>query len=123
MKINFILVCMGKRILIVDDQDLCVLARNLRKECHEVVVANNGQNSLEALTSPIDIIFCDYHMPVMDGYEFTKQVRTNPKYMKYSKIPIIGIGDFPADKREYLDDCMEKPLDLEEILTYIGDSE
>jgi CheY-like chemotaxis protein len=85
---------------------------------HHAIGATDGLMALDKLvensseTSPgktaIDIIFTDFNMPMMNGYDFSKAVKTDPKYARYANVPIIGIGDFPLSKREYLVDCKDK---------------
>jgi len=77
------------RILVVDDrptnrQLLCAL---LRYHGHELIEAGNGALALESVRrdSP-DLVITDIMMPVMDGYEFTRQVRADPKL---AAMPII----------------------------------
>jgi len=77
---------------------------------HNAKGAINGKQGLDilALDDTINIIFTDYYMPFINGYDFSKIVKTDQKYIKYFSIPIIGIGDFPFDKREFLVDCKTK---------------
>lgn len=70
------------RILVVDDrptnrQLLCAL---LRYHKHELIEAGNGALALESVRRDApDLVITDIMMPVMDGYEFTRQVRADPK--------------------------------------------
>ena len=82
----------------------------------EVYTAKNGKEALEKLgeANPC-IIFCDYNMPKMDGHSFLKELKTNADYATYSTVPIIGTGSFPADKKEYLDDALSKPMWVEDM--------
>ena len=70
------------RILVVDDrptnrQLLCAL---LRYHGHELIEAGNGALALDSLRRDApDLVITDIMMPVMDGYEFTRQVRADPK--------------------------------------------
>ena len=77
------------RILVVDDrptnrQLLCALLRYHR---HELIEAGNGALALESVRRDApDLVITDIMMPVMDGYEFTRQVRADPKI---AAMPII----------------------------------
>ena len=68
----------------------------------------------------IDAIISDFDMPGMDGFEFTREVRTNPAYERYASTPILGLGDFLEDKRGYLTEYREKPIAYTEIITIIN---
>jgi CheY-like chemotaxis protein len=96
-------------VLIVEDNEYHqqILAETLKFKGHNVKCACNGKEGIDELvkSEKTDIIFSDYNMPVMDGYEFSKSVRTN---QNYSKIPIIGTGDFPRNKQEYLTEYVTK---------------
>ena len=54
--------------------------------------AINGKDAIRKLTRNNelpDLIFLDLNMPVMNGIEFIKEIKTNEKYSAYSHIPII----------------------------------
>jgi two-component system, chemotaxis family, chemotaxis protein CheY len=74
---------MGKvRALIVDDSSVMrkIVERSLRQagiDLEKVVEASNGAEALGVLRdNPVDLILCDINMPVMDGLEFVRQLRT-----------------------------------------------
>jgi CheY-like chemotaxis protein len=69
------------RILVVDDEpdERFLVARVLRRQGHEVVVAANGAAALEAVQEfPPDLVVTDIMMPVMDGVELIRQLRGDP---------------------------------------------
>jgi len=111
------------KALMVDDEDISIsmLATALRHRGHELIGATNGRKGLDTLSQvdDVDIIFLDYNMPIMSGYEFSKAVRTDPQYTSCSDIPIIGIGSFPEDKKEYLTDTLTKPFHPDEMVECI----
>ena len=80
---------MAKKILIVDDASLI---RNVAHKAaieagYETVLANDGQEGLEALSKGgVDLIFSDINMPIMNGLEMVEKIREQDEY-KY--IPII----------------------------------
>lgn len=85
---------------------------------HAVSSALDGLKVLE--NNHIDIMIVDIMMPLMDGYEFTKEVRAfNPE------IPILMVSakQLPEDRKKGfllgIDDYMTKPIDLEELLLHI----
>lgn len=105
------------KVLFVEDDETVVRAwvRYVTRHGHESTVAPDGLAGLELLAQSsdgVDIIFCDFNMPRMNGYEFTQAVRTDPRYGAHRNVPIVGVGDFPEGKKGYLTygDCMPKPF-------------
>lgn len=71
------------KILLVDDEPdiLEILDYNLRKEGYEVETAGNGEEGLQkAQDFKPDLIVLDIMMPVMDGVEVCRQLRSNPEF-------------------------------------------
>ena len=82
----------GARILLVEDHPInqelaCEL---LRRAGMQVVVADNGQQALDALATdgPFDGVLMDCQMPVMDGYSATRRLRANPAWQH---LPVIAM--------------------------------
>jgi two-component system, chemotaxis family, chemotaxis protein CheY len=82
------------RALIVDDSSVMrkIVERSLRQagiELEKVVEAGNGAEALGALReNPVDLILCDINMPVMDGLEFVRQMKT----VEHAKgVPVVMI--------------------------------
>jgi two-component system, chemotaxis family, chemotaxis protein CheY len=84
---------MGKVILIVDDTEAIRMSVGfiLQEEGYEIVEAKNGQDALDKLASSkkVDLILCDVNMPVMDGIEFLRNIKTNEAYSSFKFTPII----------------------------------
>jgi PleD family two-component response regulator len=77
-------------ILIVDDQQVCVMTLSKILESDYIIYsANNGLDCIDAVEkhSP-DIILLDVHMPGMDGYEVITHLKKSPKTRN---IPVIFI--------------------------------
>jgi chemosensory pili system protein ChpA (sensor histidine kinase/response regulator) len=71
-------------------------SRLLTREGYEVVTARDGIDALKLLTEHApDAILLDIEMPRMDGFEFAKTIKGDPKT---SGIPIIMITSRTADK-------------------------
>ncbi len=86
----------GQTILIIDDDMLHrMLVRRILENSFnlKVIEANNGEAALKILKNEkkIDLIFTDINMPVMDGYEFTKAIRSNSEFADYKDIQIIAL--------------------------------
>ena len=85
---------MSKQILIVEDrEDNRRILRDLFASAgYELIEAESGEEALLALaTSRPDLILMDIQLPVMDGYEATRQIRANPEL---SSIPIIAVTSY-----------------------------
>lgn len=111
------------KILIVEDNKMNVLVvKNfLKRWGAEADVAYNGQEALEKLdSSKHQLILMDLHMPVMDGYEATKQIREINNV-----IPIIALTAslaLEAEERIFsigINDIVRKPFDPERLLSVI----
>jgi two-component system alkaline phosphatase synthesis response regulator PhoP/two-component system response regulator VicR len=80
---------MGKRILIIDDEEVIrkFLKINLLKWGYEVKEATDGVEALEQLDhDDYDLLICDILMPNKNGWEVVKGVRSNPKI---KDVPVI----------------------------------
>ena len=109
-----------KRILIVDDvSEIRMLIRvRLEMAGYQVVEAENGgQGCLVVEASRPDLIITDYAMPVMNGIQFSRYLKSNPGT---KNLPIIMLSSFPFEK-EVMDEidtigvdfCMSKPYEFE----------
>jgi DNA-binding response OmpR family regulator len=82
----------GKTILVVDDmgQIRDTIRFHLKEEGYNVVLAENGEQALKYALgknpNPPDLIVMDINMPIMDGYEVTKQLRESDKT---KNVPVI----------------------------------
>ena len=80
---------MGKRILIVDDEEVIrkFLKIHLAKLGYEVKEAADGEQAIEQLRKDdFDLLICDILMPKKDGWEVIKEVKSNPRT---KDIPVI----------------------------------
>jgi two-component system, cell cycle response regulator DivK len=85
---------MSKHILIVEDQaDNRRILRDLFANAgYELIEAESGEDALAALaTSRPDLILMDIQLPVMDGYEATRRIRSDPEL---KSIPIIAVTSY-----------------------------
>jgi DNA-binding response OmpR family regulator len=109
---------MTKRILLVEDE--CSiresLSKILRAENHEVVLAENGQESIEKHGAQrIDLLILDLNMPVINGWVALEWLAAvNPL------LPVIIITGRPNQRAlaetAGADVLMEKPLDVPLLL-------
>jgi CheY-like chemotaxis protein len=69
------------RILVVDDEpdERFLAGRTLKKQGHDVTVAENGAAGLRAAQEQVpDLVVTDVMMPVMDGAELIRRLRGDP---------------------------------------------
>lgn len=116
-------------VLLVDDNELNlkVTEEMLQLMNCEVTLARHGQEALEMLeTYTFDIVFMDCHMPVMDGYEATRQIRQREhqkqikKYQQgYTVVIALTANAFQASKDKCfacgMDDYISKPFQMEQL--------
>lgn len=80
------------RALIVDDSRSMrmILGRVLRELGVETLEAGNGLEALEALTAQTkpDVVLVDWHMPEMNGLEFVRAARAQPRLLM---LPIMMV--------------------------------
>ena len=114
-------------VMVVDDSTTVRRATQkvLEKNGFSVILAKDGANALELLQLNIpNIILSDIEMPVMDGFEFLKNVRTTEKY---KKIPVIMITSRTAAKHKSLayelgvDNYLGKPYQEDELINSINE--
>lgn len=104
------------KILVVDDEPdiLDFLRYNLVKEGFEVITANNGEEGIrKAIAERPNLIILDIMMPVMDGVEVCRTLRSKPEFARtiitfltareedYSQIAALDVGG---------DDYITKPI-------------
>ncbi len=64
-----------------------MVALALKNTGHRIIEAENGEKALQMLNSErIDLIFCDFNMPGMDGGQLVRQIKSNPEFVT---IPVI----------------------------------
>jgi CheY-like chemotaxis protein len=79
------------RLLLVEDneENRDGLSRHLRRRGYEVLVAADGRQGLEAAqTGGPDLVLMDMSLPVLDGWEATRQLKADPRTRH---IPVIAL--------------------------------
>ncbi|RPJ63255.1 MAG: response regulator, partial [Dehalococcoidia bacterium] len=91
------------RILVVDDSNdnLTLFKAILERKGYEITTALNGEEALQILhKTPVGLILSDILMPVMDGFRFLQECKSDSKLQK---IPFIFVtGAFLDQKDEEL---------------------
>ena len=120
---------MGAKVLVVDDDpDIRdVLEALLEGEGFETVLANDGEQALEAIKKENpDLMVLDLLMPVMDGFAVCKQLQ-DPRWSKWKNMPVLILTSVREEvsQRRYeletglnldVDDYVEKPIDPDVVL-------
>ena len=110
-------------ILVVDDDKNTrfMLRELLESENYTVTEATNGEEALRVFeNNHIDLVIVDIMMPKLDGYEFTKELRTF-----CSELPVLMVSaeQLSEDRKKGfisgIDDFMSKPFDNEELLLHV----
>ena len=112
----------GSRILVAEDNifNQQIIREFLNLSGINVEIANDGQEALALLaTSEFDAVLMDIHMPVMDGFEATRQIRRLPRF---KALPIIALtaGVTEEERGQCLaagmNDFASKPIDSIQLL-------
>jgi two-component system CheB/CheR fusion protein len=120
------------RVLLVEDDrtNQLTIRRMLEKAGHGVETADNGRQALDRIASGgFDCVFMDVEMPVLDGVEATRIIRSEPRYEQAARIPIVALTAhaMAGDREKFLaagmDDYLSKPVsmqDLKRILDWLA---
>jgi two-component system, cell cycle response regulator DivK len=110
------------RVLLVEDNEMNrdMLSRRLRKKGFEVDMALDGAQGVEmARSGAYDIVLMDMSLPVIDGWEATRQLRAAPETQT---IPIIALtahamsGDRDRAMDAGCSDYDTKPVEIDRLL-------
>ncbi|ENY72498.1 hypothetical protein G114_07465 [Aeromonas diversa CDC 2478-85] len=113
----------GIRVLLTEDNEINqqIAVELMESKGLLVTVASNGQEALDRLScslhgDPFDIIFMDLQMPVMDGYEASRQIRA---MSQWDQTPLIAMtAHAMVEERERclslgMNDHISKPIEPE----------
>jgi putative two-component system response regulator len=116
-------------ILVVDDTpDNLALMSGLLKDQYKVRIANNGERALRvALTgTPPDLILLDIMMPVMDGYETCRHLKSTPETRDIPVIFLTGKAEAEDEARgfelgavDYITKPISPPIVLARVKTHL----
>ena len=116
----------GTRILLVEDNEINqeVAQKILKQMDLQVDVAENGLQALEMLEeAQYDLVLMDVQMPVMDGYEATKRIRSNPRF---ANLPVIAMTAHAMaeqrlrSNRVGMNDQINKPFNPKDLFAMIA---
>jgi two-component system cell cycle response regulator DivK len=113
------------RILLVEDNEMNrdMLSRRLIRRGYDVILAQDGQQGLDAAQdqSP-DLILMDMSLPIMDGWEATRRLKSTPAT---AGIPVVALtahalsDDREKATRAGCDAYETKPVELPRLLETI----
>ena len=116
---------MAKKIMTVEDSTSLreMIAFVLTEAGYDVIEAQDGQDAMSKLNaSPVDMVITDLNMPLMNGIELTKSLRSTPSY-KF--IPIVFLTtESQIQKKEAAKEAgatgwIVKPFKPEQLLKVI----
>jgi two-component system, cell cycle response regulator DivK len=110
------------KVLVVEDNEMNrdMLSRRLTRRGFQVIFAVDGQQGVDlARSERPDIILMDMSLPVMDGWEATRRVKSSDATRS---VPVIGLtahamaGDREKAIEAGCDDYDTKPVELERLI-------
>lgn len=115
-------------ILLVDDAEFnrLVVLKYLKNAPHKIDIAENGQVAVDKFKkNDYDIVFMDIQMPVMDGYDATREIRKWEKEKNLGRAPVIALTasalseDIKKTLEAGCDFHLTKPLKKDKLLETI----
>ncbi|MDD1984378.1 transporter substrate-binding domain-containing protein [Pseudomonas asiatica] len=115
-------------VLVVDDYpaNLLLLERQLHTLGHRVTLAENGEIALARWQAArFDLVITDCSMPVMDGHELTRRIRSLEGERGLAACRILGVtANAQAEERARclasgMDECLFKPIGLRTLKTHL----
>ena len=122
----------GKRILLVEDVEInrLIIKELLEETQVEICEAENGESAVYTFSGNgenyFDLIFMDVQMPVMDGYEATRRIRSL-KRPDAASVPIIAMTanayreDIIKALESGMNDHLAKPIDLDAVMRVLSE--
>ena len=112
-------------VLVAEDNKVNqkVVMAMLRRLGHRVTVVDNGEEAVEKLqSSKFDLVLMDIQMPVLDGIEATKEIRS-----RGWDCPVVGLtasfqrSELPFYHQVGMNDCISKPILIKGLRTAISE--
>jgi two-component system, cell cycle response regulator DivK len=119
-------------VLIVEDQEDLrdILRLALVGAGYDVIEAENGRQGVEKVTAERpDLVLMDIQMPVLDGYDATREIKASPEH---SQTPVIAVssyamkGDEEKARAAGCDAYVTKPYSPKQVVAlvrhYLGEN-
>jgi len=109
-------------ILLVEDNEMNrdMLTRRLERKGYDVLIAVDGDEASRLIESAsFDLVLMDINLPGKDGYQLTRELKSNPRT---AKVPVIAltahamVGDREKSIAAGCDEYDTKPVDLPRLL-------
>lgn len=113
------------KILLIEDNEMNrdMLSRRLERKKHQVLIAVDGAQGVSmAQSEQPDLILMDMSLPVLDGWQATRQIKATPETQG---IPVIALtahalaGDRDRSLEAGCDEYETKPVDFPRLLAKI----
>ncbi|MBE0415441.1 MAG: response regulator [Dehalococcoidia bacterium] len=119
----------AKILLVDDDPDFVEATKTvLESKSYQVVTAYNGEDGLKKVVEERpDLIILDVIMPGKNGFAVCKELKTDPRYHFFSRIPVLMLTVYPDDREKgglsllegmtmEAEGYVQKPVSPEELL-------
>jgi CheY-like chemotaxis protein len=109
-------------ILLVDDEPEILAAWRLilESEGYEVSCASNGAEALARVVAHVpDLIITDWMMPIMDGAELCRRLRSTPRFVNVPILVHTAVPPSDSDAK-YCNAFLLKPIGADRFLTTIA---
>lgn len=115
----------GKKLLVIDDSDqIRWFLKHVFSKEYQILEARNGQDGVDvALAEEPDLILCDVMMPVKDGYETCREIKSDPKMAQTPVVMLtakVESEDVITGIEAGADDYITKPFDVEILRSKIN---
>jgi CheY-like chemotaxis protein len=119
----------GKKIILaVDDMPLTLAAiRTILQNDFDIRLTKSPKTAFVILnTIQVDLILLDIEMPEMSGFEFLKELRTNPDYAKHKTTPVIFVTSHETEefvqqvRASGAEGYVSKPIIAQALIDKIG---
>ncbi|AEW86074.1 hybrid sensor histidine kinase/response regulator [Flavobacterium columnare NBRC 100251 = ATCC 23463] len=121
IKVNEKKQLIGKKVLIVDDTKMngMLLSKLLSKWSMEIQYINTGKKAIEIVKNQkFDFILMDIHMPEMNGFEVSKEIKMTDNLNVQTPIFALTadvLADADADFKKYFSGIIFKPFDIDKL--------
>ena len=119
----------GLRVLVVDDDKVnrVVVTHHLEQMGCQIEEAANGQKAIDIFRPDrYDLILMDLHMPQMDGYEASRQIRLAEQAVgNVARIPIVALTASESEEAKErcwqvgMDGYLSKPFQIDNLIAEI----
>ena len=114
----------ARRVLLVEDDyaNRLYVSQFLRGEGFFVHEAENGVQALDALREEeFDVVLMDVQMPVMNGLDAVRAIRTDPEFADHARVPVIAMTAYAmkGDREKFLaagmNGYLSKPVEASQL--------